>query len=34
MDYTWYDAVAWFGALLLVVFVFWLYLKMNESVNG
>ena len=32
--YNWYDCLAWFVALLLVVFIFWLYVKMNHAVNG
>jgi hypothetical protein len=31
---TWTDALGWLVFLLLVVLVFWLYLKMNEAVNG
>ena len=28
------DLLAWLLAIVLVVFIFWLYLKMDEAVNG
>jgi hypothetical protein len=28
------DLLAWLMALILVVFIFWLYLQMDKAVNG
>lgn len=34
MDSTWYDVGTWLLFSAVIVFILWLYVRMNRAVNG